>query len=140
MEAKNLQQLNKRNTEIDRLGLAKQTSGEVIKSLKNLTSIRIETVLDKKKKKKLNNLQKNLEKERGITQIMTKESAELKKEIKQTKKTQQQKMQTENAELSKEILQIRAKQQQTQTGCNEKTNEINKINEELKHAKREINN
>ena len=51
MEAKNLQQLNKRNTEIDRLGLAKQTSGEVIKSLKNLTSIRIETVLDKKKKK-----------------------------------------------------------------------------------------
>ena len=139
MEAKNLQQLNKRNTEIDRLGLAKQTSGEVIKSLKNLTSIRIATVLDKKKKK-LNNLQKNLEKERGITQIMTKESAELKKEIKQTKKTQQQKMQTENAELSKEILQIRAKQQQTQTGCNEKTNEINKINEELKHAKREINN
>ena len=71
---------------------------------------------------------------------MTKESAELKKEIKQTKKTQQQKIQTENAELSKEILQIRAKQQQTQTGCNEKTNEINKINEELKHAKREINN
>ena len=49
MEAKNLQQLNKRNTEIDRLGLAKQTSGEVIKSLKNLTSIRIATVLDKKK-------------------------------------------------------------------------------------------
>ena len=49
MEAKNLQQLNKRNTEIKRLGLAKQTSGEVIKSLKNLTSIRIATVLDKKK-------------------------------------------------------------------------------------------
>ena len=43
----------------------------------------------------------------------------------------------ENAELRKEIMQIRAKQQQTQTECNEKTNEINKINEELKHAKRE---
>ena len=44
----------------------------------------------------------------------------------------------ENAELRKEIMQIRAKQQQTQTECNEKTNEINKINEELKHAKREL--
>ena len=54
---------------------------------------------------------------------MTKENAELKKEIKQGR-----------------AKQIRAKQQQTQTGCNEKTNEINKINEELKHAKREINN
>ena len=44
----------------------------------------------------------------------------------------------ENAELRKEIIQIGAKQQQTQTECNEKTNEINKINEELKHAKREL--
>ena len=44
----------------------------------------------------------------------------------------------ENAELRKEIMQIRAKQQLTQTECNEKTNEINKINEELKHAKREL--
>ena len=35
-------------------------------------------------------------------------------------------------------MQIRAKQQLTQTECNEKTNEINKINEELKHAKREL--
>ena len=43
-----------------------------------------------------------------------------------------------NAELRKEIMQIRAKQQQTQTECNEKTNEINKINEELKDAKREL--
>ena len=49
-EAKNLPQLNKRNREIDRLGLAKQTSEEVIKSLRNLTSIRIATVLDKKNK------------------------------------------------------------------------------------------
>ena len=45
-EAKHLPQLNKRNREIDRLGLAKQTSEEVIKSLRNLTSIRIATVLD----------------------------------------------------------------------------------------------
>ena len=45
-EAKNLPQLNKRNREIDSLGLAKQTSEEVIKSLRNLTSIRIATVLD----------------------------------------------------------------------------------------------
>ena len=44
----------------------------------------------------------------------------------------------ENAELRKEIMQIRAKQQHTQTECNEKTNEINKINEELKHAKSEL--
>ena len=44
----------------------------------------------------------------------------------------------ENADFRKEIMQIRAKQQQTQTECNEKTNEINKINEELKHAKREL--
>ena len=44
----------------------------------------------------------------------------------------------ENAELRKEIMQIRAKQQQTQTECNEKTNEINKINEELKHTKWEL--
>ena len=34
-------------------------------------------------------------------------------------------------------MQIRAKQQQTKAKCNEKTNEINKINEKLKHAKRE---
>ena len=44
----------------------------------------------------------------------------------------------ENTELRKEIIQIRGKQQQAQTGCNEKTNEINKINEELKQAKREL--
>ena len=43
----------------------------------------------------------------------------------------------QSAELRKEIMQIREKQQQTQTKCNEKTNEINKINEKLKHAKRE---
>ena len=35
-------------------------------------------------------------------------------------------------------MQIREKQQQTQTECNEKTYEINKTNEELKHAKREL--
>ena len=35
-------------------------------------------------------------------------------------------------------MQIRAKQQQAQTECNEKTNEIDKINEELKHAQREL--
>ena len=35
-------------------------------------------------------------------------------------------------------MQIRAKQQQTQTECNEKTNKINKINVEQKHAKREL--
>ena len=121
--------------EIDRLNQAKQISEEVIKTLQNLTSIRIETVPDKENK--LNNLQKNLERERGITQIITRDNVELKKEIIQTQ-TQQQKIQMENAELRKEIMQIRAKQQQTQTECNEKTNEINKINEELKHAKREL--
>ena len=35
-------------------------------------------------------------------------------------------------------MQIRAKQQQTQTECNENTNEINKINEELRQAKRKL--
>ena len=35
-------------------------------------------------------------------------------------------------------MQIRAKQQQTKTKCNEKTNEINKINEKLKHANSEL--
>ena len=44
-DTKNLQHLLK---EIDRLNQAKQTSEEVIKSLRNLTSIRIETVSDKK--------------------------------------------------------------------------------------------
>ena len=44
----------------------------------------------------------------------------------------------ENAELRKEIMQIRGKQQHTQTECNEKTNEINTNNEELKHAKSEL--
>ena len=120
--------------EIDRLNQAKQISEEVIKTLQNLTSIRIETVPDKENK--LNNLQKNLERERGIMQIMARDNVELKKEIIQTQ-TQQQKIKMKNAELRKEIMQIRAKQQQTQTECNEKTNEINKINEELKHAKRE---
>ena len=43
-ETKNSQQLQR---EIDRLNQAKQTSEEVIKSLRNLTSIRIETVPDK---------------------------------------------------------------------------------------------
>ena len=41
-------------------------------------------------------------------------------------KTKQQKIQMKNVEL-KEIMQIKAKQQQTQTECNEKTNESNKI-------------
>ena len=130
-ETKSSQQLQR---EIDRLNQAKQTSEEVIKSLRNLTSIRIESVPDKENK--LNHLQKNLERERGITQIMKRDNVELKKEIIQTQ-TQQQEIQMENAELRKEIMQIRAKQQQTQTECNEKTNEINKINEEQKHAKRE---
>ena len=67
----------------------------------------------------------------------TRDNAELKKEIIQTR-TQQQKIHIENAELKKEIIQIRSKQQQTQTECNEKAYEINKINEELKHAKREL--
>ena len=35
-------------------------------------------------------------------------------------------------------MQIRTKQQQIQTECNEKTNDINKINEELKYAKKEL--
>ena len=68
---------------------------------------------------------------------MTRDNAELKKEIIQTQ-TQKQKKQMENAELRKEIMEIRANQQQTQTEFNEKTNEINKINEELKHEKREL--
>ena len=45
----------------NRLNQAKQTSEEVIKSLRNLTSVRVETVPDKEKI--LSNLQKNLEKE-----------------------------------------------------------------------------
>ena len=49
--------------EIDRLNQAKQTSEEVIKSLRNLTSIRIESVPDEENK--LNHLQKNLERERN---------------------------------------------------------------------------
>ena len=111
-ETKNSQQLQR---EIDRVNQAKQTSEEVIKSLRNLASIRLETVPDKENKSK--HLQKNLERERGITQIMTRDNVELKKEIIQTQ-TQQQKIQMENAELRKEIMQIRAKQQQTQTECN----------------------
>ena len=83
----------------------------------------------------MNYLQKGLEKERGITQIMTKDNVGLKKEMIQTK-TQQQKIQVENAELRTQIIQIRAKQQQAQTECIEKTHEINKINEELKHPKK----
>ena len=74
-ETKNSQQLQK---EIDRLNQAKQISEEVIKTLQNLTSIRIETVPDKENK--LNNLQKNLERERGIMQIMTRYNVELKKD------------------------------------------------------------
>ena len=79
-ETKNSQQVQR---EIDGLNQAKQTSGEVIKSLRNLTSIRVETVPHKENK--LNNLQKNLEKERAITQIMARDNLELKKEIIQTK-------------------------------------------------------
>ena len=108
-ETKNSQQLQR---EIDRLNQAKQTSEEVIKSLRNLTSIRIESVPDKENK--LNHLQKNLERERGIAQIMKRDNVELKKEIIQTQ-TQQQKIQMENAELRREIMQIRAKHQQTQS-------------------------
>ena len=62
-------------------------------------------------------------------QIITRDNVELKKEIIQTK-TQQQKTQMENAELN-------GKQQQIQTESNEKTNKVNKIIEELKHAKRD---
>ena len=47
---------------------------------------------------------------------MTRDAAQLKKEIIETK-IKQQKIQTENAELRKEIIQIRAKQQQKQTKC-----------------------
>ena len=108
-ETKNSQQLQR---EIDRLNQAKQTSEKVIKSLQNLTSLRIETVPDKENK--LNHLQKNLERERGIAQIMKRDNVELKKEIIQTQ-TQQQKIQMENAELRREIMQIRAKHQQTQS-------------------------
>ena len=68
---------------------------------------------------------------------MTRDNIELKTEIMETQ-TQQQKMQMENAEIRKEIMQTRANQQQTQTECNEKTNQINKINNELKHAKRKL--
>ena len=118
-ETKNSQQLQR---EIDRLNQAKQTSEEVTKSLLNLTSIRIETVPDKE------NLER-IQKEKGITQIITRDNVELKKEIIQTQ-TQQQKIQMENAELN-------GKQQQIQTESSEKTNKINKIIEELKHAKRD---
>ena len=83
---------------------AKQTSEEVIKSLNILTSIRVETVLDKEKK--LNYLQKYLEKERGMTQIMKRE---LKNKIIQTK-TLQQKILIENAELRQEQNSNRHKQ------------------------------
>ena len=46
-ETKNSQQLQR---EIDRLNQAKQTSEEVINSLRNLTSIRLETVPGKENK------------------------------------------------------------------------------------------
>ena len=46
-ETKNLQQLQR---EIDRLNQVKQTSEEIIKSLRNLTLIRVETVPDKENK------------------------------------------------------------------------------------------
>ena len=75
-ETKNSQQLQR---EIDRVNQAKQTSEEVIKSLRNLASTRLETVPDKENKSK--HLQKNLEREREITQIMTRDNVELKKEI-----------------------------------------------------------
>ena len=94
-ETKNSQQLQR---EIDRLNQAKQTSEEVINSLRNLTSIRLETVPGKENK--LSNLQKNLEREKVITQIMTRDNVDLKKEVIQTK-TQQQKIQIENVELRK---------------------------------------
>ena len=105
-ETKNSQQLQR---EIDWLNQAKQTSES-----HQITSIRIETVPDKENK--LNHLQKNLERERGITQIIKRDNVELKKKIIQTQ-TQQQKIQMENTELRREIMQSRAKQQQTQTEC-----------------------
>ena len=105
-ETKNSQQLQR---EIDWLNQAKQTSES-----HQITSIRIETVPDKENK--LNHLQKNLERERGITQIIKRDNVELKKKIIQTQ-TQQQKIQMENTELQREIMQSRAKQQQTQTEC-----------------------
>ena len=79
---KKLTTVTKRN----RLNQEKQTSEEVIKLLRNLTSIRTETVPNKQNK--LNHLQKNLERERGITQIMTQDNIELKKEIIQTQTEQ----------------------------------------------------
>ena len=107
----------------------------MIESLRNLTSIRIETAPDKENK--LNQLQKNLKRERERPQIMTRDNVELKKEIIKTQ-TQQQKIRMENAEIRKEVMQIRANQQQTQTECNKKTSQINIINEELKHAKMKL--
>ena len=46
----------------------RQTSEEVIRSLRNLTSIKVMTVPEKENK--LNYLQKSLQKEKAITQIM----------------------------------------------------------------------
>ena len=63
----------------------------------------MEAVLDKEKKS--NYLQKNLEKERGITQIMTRDKIKLMKQIIQIK-TLQQRIQTGNAKLRKEIIEI----------------------------------
>lgn len=110
-ETNNLQQLQR---EIDRLNQITQTSEEFIKSIRNLTSIKGKTV--PVEEQELNYLQRSLEKERATAQFMTRDAAQLKKEIIQTK-IKQQKIQTENAELRKEIIQIRAKQQQKQTKC-----------------------
>ena len=61
-ETKNSQELQR---ETDRLNQAKQTTEKVIKSMRNLTTLRLETVLDKENN--LNYLQKSLEKERSNT-------------------------------------------------------------------------
>ena len=61
-ETKNSQELQR---ETDRLNQAKQTTEKVIKSMRNLTTLRLETVLDKENN--LNDLQKSLEKERSNT-------------------------------------------------------------------------
>ena len=66
-ETKNLHQLKKKK-EIDKLNKVRQTSEEVIRSLRNLTSIKVMTVPEKENK--LNYLQKSLQKEKAITQIM----------------------------------------------------------------------
>ena len=62
---------------------------------------------------------------------MARDNVELKKEIIQVK-TQQQKIQIENAKLGNNT------KYKIQTECNEKTNEINKINKEQRQAEREL--